>query len=111
MESTTLYEINGYIGTYFECPDCFKGEIEMAPEGTHMTRTRFILEIPKGWTKGRDASKVYFQRTEADEDMRQHEMYLDKSIWEKMGSPETITVSVEPGDTLNEEVEDGSVQQ
>lgn len=27
--------------------------------------------------------------------------YLDRGVWEEMGRPAAITVTVEPGDTLN----------
>lgn len=33
---------------------------------------------------------------------RDHHFYVDKQVWEDMGRPEIITVSVVPGDALND---------
>jgi hypothetical protein len=40
-----------------------------------------------------------------DEDLlgRKHVVSLDHDVWEDMGKPETITVTIEPGDLLNQE--------
>lgn len=40
---------------------------------------------------------------DCDADGRDHHFFLDKTVWEDLGSPETITVTVEIGDKLNEE--------
>lgn len=32
---------------------------------------------------------------------RSHQFFLDSLVWDDMGSPDTITVTVEPGDKLN----------
>lgn len=33
-------------------------------------------------------------------------LYVPKNAWKELGSPEQITVTIVPGDTLNEEVTD-----
>lgn len=35
---------------------------------------------------------------------RRHMLTLDGNVWNDMGRPETITVTIEPGDKLNEGV-------
>jgi hypothetical protein len=34
---------------------------------------------------------------------RRHQFFLDPNVWNDMGRPQQVTVTVEPGDRLNEE--------
>lgn len=43
---------------------------------------------------------VYFEAEKVDEE-RTDGYYMTRELFEDFGSPETITVSVEPGDLLN----------
>lgn len=38
-----------------------------------------------------------------EEGRRAHKLYLDREVWRDMGRPGQVTVTVEPGDKLNEE--------
>lgn len=38
---------------------------------------------------------------EDDEFYLRHQFFLHHQVWKDMGSPETITVTIEPGDKLN----------
>lgn len=82
----------------------------MAPKSQVLTRTRFILVTPKGHTKGRDARQIFFTYAVDGEgswaDFRPHELQMAKDVWKDMGSPAKITVTIEPGDKLNEEEAD-----
>jgi hypothetical protein len=51
-----------------------------------------------------DSTWVSFER-ERDEpsDLTQREVVIDYETWRDMGTPEAITVTIEPGDRLNEE--------
>jgi hypothetical protein len=40
-------------------------------------------------------------------EMRNHILYVDKEVWEQMDTPDEITVTIEPGDKMNEEEDDG----
>lgn len=74
-----------------------------------LTRTKFTMVNPKGYTKTADSNQVFFaledesDLPDADRSARFHEFFLDKRVWVDMGHPETITVTVEAGDKLNEE--------
>lgn len=66
----------------------------------HLTKTRTVLTIT-------DASEwpeylVRF-RKEIEEDERPYVIDLPYDVWQDMDRPETITVTVEPGDRLNPE--------
>lgn len=37
-----------------------------------------------------------------DYDGRAHVLFLDKSIWDDLDNPQVITVTIEPGDLLND---------
>ena len=71
---------------------------------TKLQKTQTILVKPHGWSKGVQFGQVYFtaDTSRGTEEHRLHEFKMDKSVWEDMGSPETITVTIEPGDALNE---------
>lgn len=68
-----------------------------------MTKTQTVLSIPEGWSKGVNRGQVFFGQEGTDEDTRQHEMYLDRQVWEELGSPTTVTITIEPGDKLNDQ--------
>lgn len=69
-----------------------------------LTKTRTILQTSFGWSKWRDATQVFFALSADEEDVaRRHEFLMDRLVWEDMGSPTTITLTIEPGDKLNEE--------
>ena len=53
----------------------------------------------------RDDIRVYFSaiREEGDEPYSNETHRIQRSEWEDMGKPDTITVTVEPGDLLNPE--------
>ena len=44
-----------------------------------------------------ERAKVVFGYTERGEGMRDHTVMLDRAVWVDMGSPDEITVTVEPG--------------
>ena len=74
-----------------------------------LTKTTTILEIPVGWKKGSHSQQQFFRHPAPEEEgevIVWHELQLDKRVWEEMGRPEKITVTIEPGDKLNEEVHD-----
>lgn len=76
----------------------------MEPEGTQLTKTRFVLVKPGGYTKGHNVEQIFFAyEADGDETTRMHELQMDLGVWRDMGGPETITVTIEPGDKLNEE--------
>lgn len=43
---------------------------------------------------------VFFYKVNDDNEV-EGQFSFEKSLWEDMGSPQTITLSVEPGDLLN----------
>jgi hypothetical protein len=51
-----------------------------------------------------DSTWVSFEieRDEPDE-TRRRDVTIDYATWQDLGEPETITVTIEPGDRLNEE--------
>jgi hypothetical protein len=40
-------------------------------------------------------------RTYVHDDGRFHHVRLDEDVWQDMGRPDTVTVTIEPGDQLN----------
>lgn len=37
----------------------------------------------------------------SEEGVRRHQFFVEHQVWADMGSPHTITVTIEPGDKLN----------
>jgi len=78
-----------------------KGTIE---HGGRMTRSASVLTKI---TNNDKTMLVTFQSIDHDAPAkdrgRSRYCSIERADWEDMGSPETITVTVEPGDTLNEE--------
>lgn len=69
----------------------------------NLSRTRFIAEIDcKTQTMNRTVPFVFLV-DEEHETAGMHTIGFDKTVWDEMGSPQFITVSVEPGDKLNED--------
>lgn len=70
----------------------------MAEEiSVNLTKTRTIL------THKGDDDDLYarFLSDTEDGDPR-HVLYMERDLWHEMGTPATVTVTVEPGDLLNE---------
>lgn len=65
-----------------------------------LEKTKFLAEVREGsWVTG-----DYFTFTyETDEGVTTKGAILSKSTWREMGSPSTVTVTIEPGDQLNPE--------
>lgn len=62
-----------------------------------LSRTRTILHrAPDG-----DDSGQWFRATDEDTHAYHRRVYIDHNTWDDLGRPDTITVSIEPGDTLN----------
>lgn len=63
----------------------------------HLTRTETVMVR---------LDKRYPTFGQADEEgRREHVVRLDPQVWADMGEPETITVTVRPGDHLNPHTE------
>lgn len=64
-----------------------------------LTRTRSVLH--RSTTKGGEPySRQWFIQVQ-DDDAITREVYVDSQTFHDLGEPDTITVSIEPGDTLN----------
>lgn len=67
--------------------------------GKVLTKSQTVLELQLGGILG-----LVFSAPEVEgEEHRYNAMQVDKRVWEDMGKPEVITVTIEPGDKLNEE--------
>jgi len=67
-----------------------------------LEKTRTLMVRPVGWKKGADAGMVFFTHDiDKDEELRRYELKMDKDVWEDMDNPDTITLTIEPGDKLN----------
>lgn len=51
--------------------------------------------------QGHDKYPCFFAQQSEDDYMREHAVALDVDAFEDLGSPDTIAVTIEPGDTLN----------
>lgn len=60
-----------------------------------LTRTRSILHA-----EPESGARAFVQRDE-DTNVMRRKVYLDIETYQDLGCPDTITVTVEPGDTLN----------
>lgn len=81
---------------------------------TTLSRTRTVLNRVRSVevtdASGRDLGVIgepagrgfYAQPAEPGEDARRHIVIVDADVYEDMGRPDTITVTIEPGDRLNE---------
>lgn len=67
---------------------------------TSLTKTRTVLEFV-----GIDEEEgpTFTQLPDEGEEFRSHIVSLDPEVYEDMGRPEVITVTIEPGDLLNPE--------
>jgi hypothetical protein len=63
-----------------------------------LTKTQFLLDDCIELNVG----DVIFQRAEYIEN-RINSITVPQSVWAELGAPDKITVTIEPGDTLNEE--------
>ena len=69
----------------------------------HLVATRTILRrttegLPRD---GRDATFAVFHEDDAGFHALNPRVSIDDEIWADMGHPDTITVTIEPGDRLN----------
>lgn len=65
---------------------------------TTMSKTTAILNFKKSDNIGR---AVFECEGDPGDVGRNHYLKVDAEIYEELGSPEVITVSIEPGDLLN----------
>ena len=69
-----------------------------------LTATRTVMHKRNGW--GRDfvnkVDYVIFEAREDDHGTVEREVSVTKGAWRDLGEPETITVTIEPGDLLND---------
>lgn len=63
-----------------------------------LTSTRSILHLD-GPAVGMEG--VRFARIVDEPDEPQRHVSIDADLWDELGKPETITVTIEPGDLLN----------
>lgn len=63
-----------------------------------ITKSRFIAEFDSV-----DGLHVNFKHQVYEDDAQSPHRYtrIDKEVWSAMGSPQVVTVSIEPGDMLN----------
>ncbi len=65
-----------------------------------LSKTRSILT--RSTTKGdEDYSRQWFIQVDEETDVIRREVYVDIGTYQDLGEPETITITIEPGDTLN----------
>lgn len=77
----------------------------MPPKGMRLTRTQTVMQFSVLDVTGGVVS-FSVERSTKPEDYSHNEkrvLLLDSKSWEDMGSPTTITVTIVPGDALNEE--------
>lgn len=71
---------------------------------TSLQRTRTLMSISR-MTRRFSAVTIPFDchmpDDDPDDEVQEHQFFLDRGVWEDMGKPETITVTVEKGDKLN----------
>ena len=70
--------------------------------GGHLSKTQFVLERLQG-----EGDDITFHRKHDPQDVpdfsRVRRMDIPRFMWDQFGHPEVITVTIEPGDKLNEE--------
>lgn len=59
-----------------------------------LSRTRSVLHLDP-------LTDRTYRQVDEDTDVLHREVYLDIRTYQDLGEPETITISIEPGDTLN----------
>lgn len=64
--------------------------------GSPLIKTRTVLRRDANWPS-------YKPVTEEGESPRLTRVTLDPDVFDDMGQPDTITVTIEPGDRLNDE--------
>lgn len=64
-----------------------------------LIKTRVVLPLASDLNADSDP---WFQPTPDDQDARLTGVRLDGDVWRDMGQPTQITVTIEPGDLLNE---------
>lgn len=64
-----------------------------------LTRTRVVLHRVTG--SGMESHRVIFSREPDEDGDVPHTHYLPRDVWEDFGRPDTITLTVDPGDRLN----------
>lgn len=62
-----------------------------------LTKTRSALRLVEN-----PSTVARFAREKEEPDERDCQVTLDREVWDDMGSPVVITVTVEPGDQLND---------
>jgi hypothetical protein len=67
----------------------------MPTSPTILTRSRSVLPICLKWSQEDNA--CFYDPIEISTKM----VFIKKELWADMGSPNTITVTIEPGDCLN----------
>lgn len=60
--------------------------------GSILTKTRTIMHRKNA---------LVFTCEDGEEEYANHRLAFDGDVWDDMGQPDTITVTIEPGDTLN----------
>ncbi len=68
---------------------------------TNCTKHRTVLRFQPNTTQGYEGPIVQFLY-ERDDDEPPESYLMEVGCWVDMGNPDTITVTVEPGDLLNE---------
>jgi hypothetical protein len=70
---------------------------------SHLNKTKFIVE--KSEVLGRLDDSAIFEIPNDDNihGFARHGIVIDKKVWLELGCPTVMTVTVEPGDTMNEE--------
>ena len=66
-----------------------------------LVRSQTVMTLVSAISGGRRHHCALFERLDEDGDRRTLSMEYD--TWEEMGRPNTVTVTIEPGDRLNQE--------
>lgn len=67
-----------------------------------LSKSRSVLEREPNWRDCGDET-VWFESVNEDTDLVDRSITFSIKDWVDMGSPETITITIEPGDRLNDE--------
>lgn len=68
-----------------------------------LSKTRALLH-----RRAEYPSPIFYPLHNEGDGARLHHLQLDPIIWDEMGNPDTVTVTVEAGDTMNASPEYGS---
>lgn len=63
---------------------------------TVLLKTTTVLKL-----KNQGDSNVSFHQEKDEGDVRYRHLWMRRDIWEDLGEPQEITVTIEPGDKLN----------